>query len=537
MPDDVLGPDTFSTRDLPTARRGYEKKAVEALIAEAVERWGDLQRRHEELMAEVTRSGGVEHLARDVGSVAAEIGKILDAAKEAADGMRTRAREDAARVESDAAAAAAERSQTSTAAAAAIIADAETQAFEMRRDAWNAGDELLRSAAEAYATIAAEGGEQALGLRADAEREAHQRLAVTRKESDDIIRNARYEADRLLNQARELAQRIIDRASGRDEAPAEPGQPRRKKRELSAEVERLHAERSIEDIAVLPLAAHHTAPEVAYGALDAQAPDLSDALAAEVEHLNHTTPRVEVAAAPRPPEGSDDVGTLFEALRTTAEHDPVPGSLPRDAMALRDRLVLPVHNEGLRDAKRRIVDLQSAALEAMQSGAWVPDPARIAGELTAVLETAIQKAAAAGATAAGVLAGVPRARSRPGPRPTALVEEMALDLAGQLEAAVSAEGGPSEVAATVSRVFRAWRGDEAERWVRTITFAAYHDSLLAALVVGGWTVVQGLPSGQPCDRCAGYERVAWDPESGPEPGLAVPPANLDCVCSVTIPPG
>jgi cell division septum initiation protein DivIVA len=541
MADDTLGPDTFSTRELPTSRRGYQKKSVDALIARAVEEWGALARRHQALMDEIGRSGGPEHFARDLEAVAAEIGKILDAAKEASDGMRMRAREDAARVESEAEKAAAERLQASADESARILAEAERQAFELRRDAWDAGDELIRSIQETGEDIVAEAGEQALGIRADAEKEAHQRHAIARKEADDIIRNGRYESDRLLNQAKELAQKIIDRASGADDETEPSERPRRRKRELSEEVERLHAERTIEDVAVLPAEPlpRRSVSEVSFGALDPQAPELSEALAAEVQFLNDTPPPAPWPADSgwrrRPaPESGDDVGTLFDALRTTAEHDAAPASLPRDPMALRDRLVLPVSNEGLRDVKRRIVDLQTAALDAMKVGAWSPDQARITGELTAVLETPIQKAGGAGATAAGVLAGVPRARSRPGTRPTALVNEMAQDLVAQLVIAVSSEGGPSEIAATVSRVFRSWRGDEAERWVRTIAFAAYHDSLLAALSVGGWTEVRGVPSGRPCANCAGHDRTRWDPESDPPAGLVVPPANVDCLCTVTI---
>lgn len=531
MADAPLGPDTFSTRDLPTARRGYEKKAVDALIAEAVERWGALERRHRELMVEVSGSGGPEYLARDVEAVAGEIAGILEAAKSAAEGMRTRAREDAQRVEAESGAEVARRLDAAAAEAAKIVADAERQAFEMRRDAWDSGIELIASAQETGEEIIAEAGEQALSIRADAEREAHQRLALTRRESDDIIRNARYEADRLLNQARGLAQTIIDRASGTEESDP-PDHTRRNREELIEEVERIHSERSIEGVAVLPAEPHRSSHEVAFGALDPQALDLSDALAAEVEQLNDT-PMLS-RRGPRSVGDSDDVGTLFEALRTTAEHDPVGAALPRDPIALRDRLVLPVHNEGLRDVKRRIVDLQSSAIEALQEGPWSPDAGLIAGELAAVLETAIQKAAAAGANGAQVLGGAPRVARGPGRRAGDLVGAMARDIAGQLRSAVGSGGGPSEVASTVNRVFRAWRGDEAERWVRSVTFAAYHDSFLAAVAGAGWSEVEGRPSGRPCEGCAGSDRLRWDPRTGPPEGFSVPPANLDCVCTVSV---
>ncbi|MEX1209140.1 MAG: hypothetical protein WEE36_11180 [Acidimicrobiia bacterium] len=530
MADEPLGPDTFSTRDLPTARRGYEKKAVEALIAEAVERWGMLERRHRDLLKDVAGSGGPEALARDVEAVGSEVSRILEAAKEAAEGMRSRAREDSERVAAETAAEAASRLQAAVEEAASIVAEGERQAFELRRDAWDGGTTLISSAQETGEEIISEAGEQALSIRADAERDSHQRLALTRRESDDVIRNARYEADRLLNQARALAQTIIDRASGADDDGefAFPSADDRGRDQRIEEVERLHAERSIEGVAVLPAEPRRDTAEAGFGALDSGGADLSDALAAEVEQMN---------GPPLPPRGherapGDDVGTLFEALRTTADHDPV--RVPRDPIAVRDRLVLPVHNEGLRDVKRRIVDLQSEAINALQRSGWAPDRDRIAGELAAALGTAIQKAGTAGASGAEAIAGVSRVRSRPGPRPGELVGAMGQDLTGQLQEAVRSEGGPSEVAATVSRVFRAWRGDEAERWVRMVVFAAYHDSFLAAVSVGGWTEVEGRPSGRPCERCAGSDRLRWDPQTGAPEGYFIPPANLDCVCTVTV---
>jgi cell division septum initiation protein DivIVA len=524
MGDELLGPDTFSTRDLPTGKRGYEKKAVDALIARAVEEWGDLQRRHDHLLAEVARSGGPEHLARDVSAVADDVARILEAAKEAADGIRTRAREDAERIEGESVADATKRTETAASEAERVVAEAEQHAFDLRRDAWDAGEELLGSVDETSEAIVTEADGQALAIRAEAEREAHQRLAIARKEADDIVRTARFEGDRMLTRARELAQQMIDRAGG----VAEEETDRPRSRELSEEIERLHAERDIEDIAVLPAEPRPTRrrPTVNFGDLDPQSVDLSDELAAEVQELNDTPP-------PDPARGSsgDDIGNLFEALRTTSEHDPV--GLPTDPIALRDRLALPVHNECLREVKRRIVDHQSAAVESLPD--WRPDAGRMVSELTAVSEPAIQKAAAAGASAAATLAGVRGARSRPGPRPAALVGEMARDLADQLTSAVGSEGGPSEVASVVSRVFRAWRGDEAERWVRTIVFAAYHDSLLAALGVGGWAEVVGRPSERPCAGCAGHEELRWHPQEGPPQGFAVPPANLDCLCTIALP--
>jgi hypothetical protein len=111
------------------------------------------------------------------------------------------------------------------------------------------------------------------------------------------------------------------------------------------------------------------------------------------------------------------------------------------------------------------------------------------------------------------------------------------DLAAAVQAAVEAEleatagAGPRERAAAVSRVFRAWRGEEAERWVRLAARTAFHDSLLAGLASLGVSRVAAVPYGGTCDRCP-VGAGSWDPGGEPPEGRAVPPAGLDCHCAV-----
>ena len=95
-----------------------------------------------------------------------------------------------------------------------------------------------------------------------------------------------------------------------------------------------------------------------------------------------------------------------------------------------------------------------------------------------------------------------------------------------------AAAGPLEVAAAVSRVFRAWRADEAEHWVRTVAYAAYHDSLLAGLAVSGVKQVVPVAAGLLCAECPAFRGVGWDPAGEPPAGVARPPANSRCVCTV-----
>jgi cell division septum initiation protein DivIVA len=531
MTDERLGPDVLSTRGVPSARRGYDKRVIDALLSEAARHWQTLIEEHDALRTAVEESGGLEFLGREMSEVAKEVGAILEAAREAADGMRARAREDAERLERD-----------SRADAERILAEAEAQAFELRSDAWDSGMGAIDSATDEAAAIVAGGKDDALLIRAKAEQEAHRLVAQGKKEADDTIRTARFEADRQLNQAREVAQQIIERAwedqPDSEAMPPDPVSPERR-RQLLEEIERLRSQRTIETIEVFST---DPAPRVqpAPVEVDPEGIDLSDELAAEVEQLRGSEPPEVVKIMTNEPiqfGTEDDVGTLFEALRTTGEVEAVEPEpeqrepLSTDPFELREQLLVPVVNGGVREVKRRIVDLQNLALDGLRGPGWSPAAPAIMRELRAAIEPMIHKAASAGATAAGPLAGVHGAMSEPGERSPELVTDMAASLSGQLAASLEDGGGPELEAAAVSRVFRDWRTDTGERWVRLIATAAYHDSLLAALSDGGVDRVVGVGTGSACDDCPGRDGEPWVPGGPPPEGTRVPPAHLDCACS------
>lgn len=529
MGDDDLGPEGFGTRGIPSAKKGYDKRVVDTLVAEAVERWAELKRRFDTLQAEVDRAGGLEHLTRDMKAVGEEVAKILEVAKEAADGMRSRARADG-----DAIVAAAEERR------AELIKGGEDDALQARRDAWETGTELLALVRETSSAIIAEAEDDALLIRAEAERESHRRLAVTRKEQDDLIRNARYELDRHIAMARDLAAEILTTANTEEVSlTPTPGQDERR-RELLAEIERLRAIRGIDEIAVLPAepAAIRPREDAFYRDFDDGRPDLSESLAAEVEQLGgpQGTKRAastKVAASQRSTRtAADDVGTLFEALRTTAEVEVVVERVAPDPIGFHERVVIPALNMGVRDLKRRIVDLQAAALEALRTTGWSPEARTILGQVTPALDQAVQRASTGGLEAARALAGVEVDSPVGSDRARRLMAMMSQELTSQLRTAAGGDGGPEETATRMSKVFREWRTDECERWVRAIVDAAYHDELLAALGDGGYSAVRGVSEGSPCAECPAATGAVWDPAGEPPEGTRLPPAHLGCTCTI-----
>jgi hypothetical protein len=318
----------------------------------------------------------------------------------------------------------------------------------------------------------------------------------------------------------------------------DPVSPERR-RQLLDEIERLRSQRTIETIEVFSTDPAPRA-EPAAAEIEPDGIDLSDELAAEVEQMRGSEPPEVVKIMTNEPVQfgtDDDVGTLFEALRTTGEVEAVTPEpeeqepLSTDPFELREQLLVPVVNGGVREVKRRIVDLQNLALDGLRGSGWEPNAPAIMGELRGAIEPMIHKAASAGATAAGPLAGVHGAMSEPGERSPRLVAEMAASLSGGLSGSLEGGGGPEMEAAAVSRIFRDWRTDTGERWVRRIATAAYHDSLLAALGDGGVDRVVGVATGSACDACPGREGVPWVPGGQPPNGTTVPPATLDCTCS------
>jgi len=223
---------------------------------------------------------------------------------------------------------------------------------------------------------------------------------------------------------------------------------------------------------------------------------------------------------------------LGETLPTgspSADRGPAP-----DAVELRERLVLPVQNRALRRVKENLLELQNGALDALRvSGTWQGlEPALAA--LAPALDPVAEEAAEAGAQAVAAFTGGDRPAAVIGSRSATLVQAMAEELAGDVASALEqgAEAGPLELAAGVSRVFRAWRGEQAEHWVRFVAYAAYHDSLLAGLALAGVRSVSPVPHGLLCAECPALQGAAWDPGGDPPAGTACPPAHPDCVCTV-----
>jgi DivIVA domain-containing protein len=246
----------------------------------------------------------------------------------------------------------------------------------------------------------------------------------------------------------------------------------------------------------------------------------------EIETSHGLEPGVEPEPEATEPQATEPEATEPEEMESEAS--PEPETAPEssivsddvaDPFETRDRLLLPVTNQALRAVKRVLTEAQNEALEQIRLGRWEVEgeelEARVHDELVALSE----EAALAGAEAATEL-GVTGGRGR---SPQALPPpELGQDLAGALRAALDNAGpGSRERQAAVSRVFRGWRTDEAERRLRHLALSSYHHSLREVLEDHGraW---KWQAAGRLCATC----------RAASEAGHQLPPVHRDCQCTI-----
>ncbi len=243
---------------------------------------------------------------------------------------------------------------------------------------------------------------------------------------------------------------------------------------------------------------------------------------------------LEYESIPEPgpePEMEPEVETTLEAADEPVFEEP-PGV---DPFELRDRLLLPITNKALRTVKRNLTEAQNIALDELrvQEEAWQPDVEALETELGDDLDEVLVRSAAAGREAAARLLGrdIGEGGVEVGGSPA---HEFAEAIGVGVRKALDGSGdGPRRRAAAISRVYRAWRVDEAERRVRALALGAYHDGLLAAFAQAAVDLVRWVAAGRPCTTCRAMVEA-----SPAAPGAlfggetARPPAHPSCECTL-----
>jgi cell division initiation protein len=263
-----------------------------------------------------------------------------------------------------------------------------------------------------------------------------------------------------------------------------------------------------------------------------------DEAESDVVIVSSATPAPATGAGTSDP-SPDDVHDIFRRLRSPLVDSPLSrGEAPAassqaavtridstvDPFDLRERLLLPVTNRALRNIKRQLTELQNLALEELRhsEAAWRPEASTMIEQLRPDVVVLLSESSSMGHGAAEAMLGQSL------PRGTVQVKEGASELGAsltqQLKAVMESAGTqtPRELAASISRIFRGWRTDEAERRVTDLATDAYHRGIVATLTsqgVGAGLVV----SGRGCVRC----REAA--ETGAE---VIPPLHPGCGCGL-----
>jgi DivIVA domain-containing protein len=185
--------DEIRTHQFDVVRKGYDRTQVETFLAKVARQFDAL----ESVVAAISNrdvSLGIdddEALAREMAVIGDEINAILEAARSAAEGMRTRATEHA-------------ESATS---------EADSRAYTAREAAWVEGSAMLEAAIDDAQTMVTEAETDALRIRAEAEREAIRYTTDAKRMSEETIGAAENEAEGILTTARAESERLVRTAN------------------------------------------------------------------------------------------------------------------------------------------------------------------------------------------------------------------------------------------------------------------------------------------------------------------------------------
>jgi DivIVA domain-containing protein len=203
MTDEVTSGE-IRVRQFDVVRKGYDRNQVELFLAQVARQFDALETQLADAANDAIAVGidDPEALVREFSTIGSEIGVILESARSAAEGIRTRAATDADSWTSEA------RTHVEES-----TSDAETQSRAARGSAWEEGSSLLAAATEKAAKMVADAETDALRIRAEAEREAIRYTNDAKRASEEAIGAAENEAEGILSTSRAESERVLRVAS------------------------------------------------------------------------------------------------------------------------------------------------------------------------------------------------------------------------------------------------------------------------------------------------------------------------------------
>jgi DivIVA domain-containing protein len=228
MADEVTSGE-IRTRRFDVIRKGYDRHQVDLFLAQVARQFDSLEKRIAEAAAGEASLGidDPEAHARELATIGSEIEVILEAARVAAEAMRSRASSDAESWTTEAKA----YNEEST-------SEADSQAHAARGAAWEEGSAMLTSAVEEAGMARSEAETDALRIRAEAEREAIRHTSDAKRASEEVIGAAENEAEAILASSRVESERVLRAANQSAELAQERARALEDRRaELLAELE------------------------------------------------------------------------------------------------------------------------------------------------------------------------------------------------------------------------------------------------------------------------------------------------------------
>ena len=556
-----------SGRPFKAAFRGYDQDEVDQYLTQLELKLEKTREHQEALAARLEQLGEKKH---DFDALGAELSQMLNLAQEAADGMRKRATDEVAlwRAEARAEVDHAVRSSTD---------DSEA----MRADAWRAAEQLLNQAQSEAERILAEAQREALALTGQAERDAHRLGSNAKRDAEEQMKLAKVEAERILTEARAERDQIVDLArKAADQAQERARALEIRRNDLLTELESVRStvsrlESDLEEkrqaLSAVP-AADRLDDELEPAEAGEPAEDeLADVEAAPpteqgrtkwakdsiriipaatadedkpvdaTEMADEARLRNSEAAAEAEGAVSEEEDGLTDLFAELTSGDAEDGEIVLeheafDGFALRDQLLLPITNRILRSVKRQLTDSQNVALEALGEAGegWTPDVTDVEKALHGDFVILAQESFAAGYAGVETMTG--ESLGRPKPEASEVIEQTGAFTAALEESLVAAiADADSERASSsaVSRTYRVWRTDEAERRIRSYARLGYHKGVARGLYALGMTNMEWVLGSPTCEICAAEaEKSPMEIATHLRKDIPVPPIHPDCSCTL-----
>ncbi|HEY3427831.1 MAG TPA: DivIVA domain-containing protein, partial [Acidimicrobiia bacterium] len=488
---DQLTPEQITGRSFRTTFRGLDPGEVREFLAAIAQQVADVLAQRDRLAGRLGEFAERD-LQSEFAAVGSEVTSVLEAARDAAEGMRDRATADAARWRSEAMAEAENERRS-----------AREDAERLRSDAWLTSEDLLKQAQAEARRLGETAERDSLSVLGEAEREAHRLTASARRESEDLTRVARMDAERVHAEALARHDEIVESARRQAEGSQERARALEQRRqELLAELETLRSslarmegelderrtrlglsspdEQPAEPILRVVTPGTDKADwepgetvRVVAKRKEKQADTDLDDVVEDVKRIRSSeaanspepeapaespAPEQEEAAAVVVEPSVDELGAIFSRLRgvpvdqgAESAKEPLEGvtESPRpvqkrvtpttDPFELQRRLVLPVSNRALRNLKRQLTEMQNQALEGIRvsEGSWRPTVVDASQYLRPELVVLLAESFSMGHSAAEELAG--RTFIRPHTPARDEASGMAQDLVDQITTVLSSE--------------------------------------------------------------------------------------------------